>query len=691
MVVPRGTEIWLDVHPAAPNGLGFLSALDPDSIQRLSVPFAEVDVPQLRAISKLRGLRALGLRTSDEHLSELGVLPRLLHLNLDSRKGGKRQSLVHGVKWLGSLPELKSLDLSNWRLSDATIDSLPRCQKLEWLSIEIEKLKDQHLRALASIPRLRSLNLRRILLKGERRGINVTGLAQAAEVATSFAHFEKSPHLEKLWLSNFPVNATMLRGLSKAKSLRSLLFIGGKLAEDAPSGLYELRQIRKLQLPDADQVLSRKAAQALATLPELREWPELEGVDEPTLDVITQAGHIEVLELSAFGNAISRASVARLGNLKDLRWLKLSFFPIDDEGLTSLARLKSLECLKLWRTNVSGEGFRYLKDLPKLGSVSLGIREGVPPRLEALADLPHLTELNLCGDDLRPGDYEPLGRMHNLTHLQILCGLADDTTAARVAKLKRLDSLILDESMLSDRGLQSLSKLKTLERLTVSGVFTDDGIQQLSALPRLRFLELNSDHVTDAGLWKLRKANTALYDARCEHPLFIRGILSIDAQGFWRRGDAEDRRRLAPLEGRPAPALAVDNSYGSGGRKLTLDGLRGKVVLVDFWGVWCGSCIAALPNLQRVYNKYRERGFEIIGVHSTDDGDRMSQFAIEHKLRWPVAVDVANQTKLAYRVKAWPAMYLIDRQGTLRVAEPHPFQLEEQIERMLAEPLAPAQ
>jgi len=691
VVVPGGYDVSLDVPPAAAVDLAFLSALAPDDIQQLSINFGNRDVPPLGVISKLLGLRGLRLEfghLSEGRLAELGMLPHLDWLTLGRPEGDKPAQLVHGVEWLASLPELTSLNLGDWELSDAVIDGLPRCQKLERLSVEIRDLKEQHLRALARIPRLRSLELRRIRLKGELRGINVTGLEKTAAIGASFADFENSAHLETLKLWNFPVNAAMLRGLAKVKTLRSLQAIDGRLEDDAPSALRELKQIRKLELPATDQpVLSRELAKALATLPEVREWPELNWIDEATLDGITRATQVETLDLSASGQTFSRASIARLANLKKLRRLKLSFFPIDDEGLASLAGLKALASLNLWKTNVSGEGFRHLKELPQLEFVVFGIGDEVRPRLEGLVALPHLTRLCLAGDDLRPGDYEPLGRMQNLQYLQILSGLSDDTTAARVSGLKHLDTLFLDESMLTDRGLQSLSQLKNLSRLTVGGVLTDDGVQRLSALPRLQLLDLNAVGVTEAGLEKLRMSNPALRRASCQHPLRLRGVLSIDAQGFWRRGEVEDRKRLDPLEGHPAPTLVVNDLQGSQGRKRTLQELKGKVVLIDFWGVWCGACIHELSNLRSIHDKYRDRGFELIGVHSTEHGSAMSQFAREHKLDWPLVVDLANKTESAYRVKGWPALYLIDRQGILRVAEPHPLQLEEQIERLLAEPV----
>jgi thiol-disulfide isomerase/thioredoxin len=116
-----------------------------------------------------------------------------------------------------------------------------------------------------------------------------------------------------------------------------------------------------------------------------------------------------------------------------------------------------------------------------------------------------------------------------------------------------------------------------------------------------------------------------------------------------------------------------------------LTDLRGKVVLVDFWGVWCGSCIGRLPTLQAIRNKYRDRGFELIGVHTTEHGDKMSPFFLNHEYDWPTAIDISNQTESVYHVKGWPALFLIDRQGILRVAQPHHYQLEEQIQRLLSE------
>jgi cytochrome c biogenesis protein CcdA/thiol-disulfide isomerase/thioredoxin len=107
------------------------------------------------------------------------------------------------------------------------------------------------------------------------------------------------------------------------------------------------------------------------------------------------------------------------------------------------------------------------------------------------------------------------------------------------------------------------------------------------------------------------------------------------------------------------------------GPPRTLAGLRGKVVLVDFWTYSCINCLRTLPHLQSWYAAYHRRGFEIVGVHTPE-------FAFEHVaanvsaatkrlgVTWPVALDNGYATWKAYGNQYWPAEYLIDKRGRLR-------------------------
>jgi cytochrome c biogenesis protein CcdA/thiol-disulfide isomerase/thioredoxin len=108
-----------------------------------------------------------------------------------------------------------------------------------------------------------------------------------------------------------------------------------------------------------------------------------------------------------------------------------------------------------------------------------------------------------------------------------------------------------------------------------------------------------------------------------------------------------------------------------GGRPLTLSGLRGKVVLVDFWTYSCINCQRTLPHVEGWYARYARDGFVVVGVHTPE-------FAFEHVVsnvraqaaalgvRYPVAVDDDYRTWTAYNNEYWPADYLIDSHGDIR-------------------------
>jgi cytochrome c biogenesis protein CcdA/thiol-disulfide isomerase/thioredoxin len=131
---------------------------------------------------------------------------------------------------------------------------------------------------------------------------------------------------------------------------------------------------------------------------------------------------------------------------------------------------------------------------------------------------------------------------------------------------------------------------------------------------------------------------------------------------------------------------------------LTMERLRGKVVLVDFWTYSCINCLRTLPYLKSWDERYRSRGLVILGVHSPE-------FAFEHSLgnvrqavkrlgiHYPVALDNDFATWNAYQNQYWPADYLIDRSGRVRdvhFGEGDYAQTEQKIRQLLATKLPPA-
>ena len=108
-----------------------------------------------------------------------------------------------------------------------------------------------------------------------------------------------------------------------------------------------------------------------------------------------------------------------------------------------------------------------------------------------------------------------------------------------------------------------------------------------------------------------------------------------------------------------------------GDRPLTLRGLRGRVVLVDFWTYSCINCIRTLPYLKAWDERYRKDGLTIVGVHSPEfpferDPGNVEEAIERNDIRYPVAQDNELQTWNAYQNAYWPAEYFIDAQGRVR-------------------------
>lgn len=155
---------------------------------------------------------------------------------------------------------------------------------------------------------------------------------------------------------------------------------------------------------------------------------------------------------------------------------------------------------------------------------------------------------------------------------------------------------------------------------------------------------------------------------------------------FLREGSGSARQQKNALENKPPPALEVTDWHNTDGEPLRWEDLKGKVVVLDFWGVWCPPCRAAIPKLKELYRKHRADGLVILGIHTSRQADKMAQFVAEQGMDWPVAADVDGRTVRAFLVDSYPDYYLVDRTGKLRVADLVNGDLERAVQVLLAEP-----
>ena len=124
-------------------------------------------------------------------------------------------------------------------------------------------------------------------------------------------------------------------------------------------------------------------------------------------------------------------------------------------------------------------------------------------------------------------------------------------------------------------------------------------------------------------------------------------------------------------ENLPAPEIVGIYKWLNTEKPLSLKSLKGKVVLVDFWTYTCINCIRTLPHVESWYQKYKDKGFVVIGVHTPEFQFERNTKNVEAAIKmygitYPVAQDNDYSTWNNYNNEYWPAEYLIDANGKIR-------------------------
>ncbi len=123
------------------------------------------------------------------------------------------------------------------------------------------------------------------------------------------------------------------------------------------------------------------------------------------------------------------------------------------------------------------------------------------------------------------------------------------------------------------------------------------------------------------------------------------------------------------LVGKRAPDFAVA-SAANGKGKVALSKLRGKVVLVDFWGTYCEPCKKSFPKLQDLNTKYAASGLRIVGISEddADDKEAIPGFANTYGAKFAVGWDEDKSIAKSYKPETMPTSFLIDKNGVVRYA-----------------------
>ena len=129
---------------------------------------------------------------------------------------------------------------------------------------------------------------------------------------------------------------------------------------------------------------------------------------------------------------------------------------------------------------------------------------------------------------------------------------------------------------------------------------------------------------------------------------------------------------LALVASRALPAIATSTAAPDftlrtlGGPNLRLAEQRGRVVMINFWATWCGPCRQEMPQLSKLYDRYRAAGFVLLGVNVDDDVRNASAVAAKLGVSFPVLLDTDKTVSKLYELATMPSTVLVDRDGKVR-------------------------
>jgi peroxiredoxin len=164
----------------------------------------------------------------------------------------------------------------------------------------------------------------------------------------------------------------------------------------------------------------------------------------------------------------------------------------------------------------------------------------------------------------------------------------------------------------------------------------------------------------------------------------ILGVVACSPTRPSRTAVKEDSQR------KHAPDFALKDANG---KLVHLADYQGKVVLLDFWATWCGPCAVEIPWFMEFQRKYKDRGFEVLGVSMDDDGWKsINPFVSQKKINYRVVLGDDTTGDLYGGLEALPTTFVIDRYG--RIASVHiglasKKDFEDAIEKLLQAPARP--
>lgn len=140
--------------------------------------------------------------------------------------------------------------------------------------------------------------------------------------------------------------------------------------------------------------------------------------------------------------------------------------------------------------------------------------------------------------------------------------------------------------------------------------------------------------------------------------VILAGILLIGGIAI---ADSLFSEHKLPKVGDRAPDFTLQ---GLDGKTHELSDYKGKVLLINFWGTFCPPCVREMPAMQRIYDKYKDENFEILGINLDESTVSVQSFVKQYKLNFPILMD-KNTIRRKYGVSSYPTSFFVDSNGRI--------------------------
>ncbi|BFH61747.1 thiol-disulfide oxidoreductase ResA [Paenibacillus azoreducens] len=117
-----------------------------------------------------------------------------------------------------------------------------------------------------------------------------------------------------------------------------------------------------------------------------------------------------------------------------------------------------------------------------------------------------------------------------------------------------------------------------------------------------------------------------------------------------------------PTEGSKAPAFDL---LGLDGKAHQLDEYKGKAIVLNFWGTWCGPCVKEMPALQAQWEKWKDKGVVVIGINAGEDKLAVENFVNNMQVDFPVLLDPNKESIVAYGISPLPTTFFVSKNGKI--------------------------